>query len=280
MQVRIATRRSLLARTQTEWVAARLRRKHPDLDTSLVEIATEGDRDQATPLAQLGGTGLFAKALQDAVTAGHADLAVHSFKDLPTAQHAGLVIAAVPQREDHRDALVTRTGGDLASLPGGALVGTSSPRRAQQLLRIRPDLEVAPIRGNVGTRISKVREGAFDATILAVAGLNRLGRSDVICDVLDFLPAPGQGALALECRADDTAVLTAVAALDDDDTRDTVAAERAWLAATGAGCATSAAALAELAGDALELRWSLDGREGSGRGPRSEAARVGREAAS
>lgn len=280
MQIRIATRRSRLARTQTEWVATRLRRAHPGLDTVLVEIATEGDRDRATPLAQLGGTGVFTKALQDAVRDGTADLAVHSFKDLPTAAAGGLVIAAVPEREDHRDALVTRSGGGLATLAAGAVVGTSSPRRAQQLVRARPDLTVAPIRGNVETRIAKVRDGAFDATILAAAGLNRLGLSDVICEVLDFLPAPAQGALALECRTDDQPVREAVAALDDADTHDTVAAERAWLAATGVGCATSAAALAALDGDIVELRWSLEGREGSGRGPRSEAARVGREAAS
>lgn len=280
MRVRIATRRSRLARTQTEWVAARLRGARPGLETVLVEVATEGDRDRATPLAQLGGTGVFTKALQEAVGDGRADLAVHSYKDLPTAATAGLVVAAVPVREDHRDALVTRGGGGLASLPAGALVGTSSPRRAQQLVRLRPDLAVVPIRGNVETRIAKVDDGEFDATILAAAGLNRLGLSGRTCELLGFLPAPGQGALALECRSGDERLREALAAVDHPATRDTVTAERAWLATTGAGCATSAAALATLDGDVLELRWSLEGREGSGRGPRSEAARVGREAAS
>lgn len=280
MQVRIATRRSRLARTQTEWVASRLRAVHPGLETVLVEIATEGDRDRATPLADIGGTGLFTKALQDAVVAGVADLAVHSYKDLPTTEPPGLSVAAVPERADHRDVLVTAGGGDLASLAPGALVGTSSPRRAQQLTRLRPDLRTAPIRGNVETRIAKVHAGEYDATILAAAGLARLGLSGAVCDVLDFLPAPGQGALALECRTDDAATNTLVSAVDDPDTHDTVAAERAWLAATGAGCATSAAALGTLAGDEIELRWYFDGREGSCRGPRGNAAGVGREAAS
>lgn len=280
MQIRIATRRSRLARTQTEWVATRLRAAHPGLETVLVEVATEGDRDRATPLADIGGTGLFTKALQDAVAAGDADLAVHSYKDLPTAEPPGLAVAAVPARADHRDVLVTTAGGDLTSLAPGALVGTSSPRRSQQLTRLRADLRTAPIRGNVETRIAKVRDGEYDATILAAAGLARLGLSDEACDVLDFLPAPGQGALALECRTDDDRTSTLVSAVDDPDTRDTVTAERSWLAATGAGCATSAAALGTLIGDEIELRWSFDGREGSHRGPRDEAVRIGREAAS
>lgn len=279
MQIRIATRRSRLARTQTEWVASHLRRSHPGLETVLVEVATEGDRDRATPLAAFGGTGLFTKALQDAVLAGQADLAVHSFKDLPTTRAPGLTIAAVPVRADHRDVLVTAEGGGLASLPPGAIVGTSSPRRAQQLARVRGDLGTAPIRGNVETRIAKVHGGDFDATILAAAGLARLGLSDAASEALDFLPAPGQGALALECRDDDAHTIALVSMLEDADTRDTVTAERSWLAATGAGCATSAAALATLVGDEIELHWSLDGREGSGRGPRGEAARIGREAA-
>lgn len=280
MQIRIATRRSRLARTQTEWVAARLREVHRGLTTVIVEVATEGDRDRATPLADIGGSGLFTKALQDAVAEGDADLAVHSYKDLPTAEPDGLAVAAVPERADYHDVLVTAAGGDLDSLPAGALVGTSSPRRAQQLSRVRSDLRTAPIRGNVETRIAKVRSGEFDATILAAAGLARLGLSDAVCDVLDFLPAPGQGALALECRSSDARTRELVSAVDDPDTRDPVTAERAWLAATGAGCATSAAALGTLVGDDVELRWSFDGREGSARGPRREAARIGREAVS
>lgn len=280
MQIRIATRRSRLARTQTEWVAARLREVHRGLTTVIVEVATEGDRDRATPLADIGGSGLFTKALQDAVAEGDADLAVHSYKDLPTAEPDGLAVAAVPERADYHDVLVTAAGGDLGSLPAGALVGTSSPRRAQQLSRVRSDLRTAPIRGNVETRIAKVRSGEFDATILAAAGLARLGLSDAVCDVLDFLPAPGQGALALECRSSDARTRELVSAVDDPDTRDPVTAERAWLAATGAGCATSAAALGTLVGDDVELRWSFDGREGSARGPRREAARIGREVVS
>ncbi|MBX7161872.1 MAG: hydroxymethylbilane synthase [Acidimicrobiia bacterium] len=280
MQIRIATRRSRLARTQTEWVAARLREVHRGLTTVIVEVATEGDRDRATPLADIGGSGLFTKALQDAVAEGDADLAVHSYKDLPTAEPDGLAVAAVPERADYHDVLVTAAGGDLGSLPAGALVGTSSPRRAQQLSRVRSDLRTAPIRGNVETRIAKVRSGEFDATILAAAGLARLGLSDAVCDVLDFLPAPGQGALALECRSSDARTRELVSTVDDPDTRDPVTAERAWLAATGAGCATSAAALGTLVGDDVELRWSFDGREGSARGPRREAARIGREAVS
>lgn len=279
MTLRIATRRSELARTQTGWVADRLRAAHPGLDVTLVELSTEGDRDRATPLSSMPSVGVFTKVLQDALLDGQADVAVHSLKDLPVEEPPGLTIAAVPEREDHRDALVTAGGGGLDSLREGAVVGTSSPRRAQQLVESRPDLLVTEIRGNVPTRLRRVRDGALDATILAVAGLNRLGLAGEIAQVLDFLPAPGQGALALECRSDDEEVTALLAPLRDEDTAAVVSAERAWLRATGAGCSTSAAALAVLEADDIELRWFFDGRRGSARGHRSDPASVGEEAA-
>jgi hydroxymethylbilane synthase len=249
--IRLGTRRSLLAVAQSEWVAEQLRRS--GLDVTLVEVTTEGDVNRA-PLTTLGGTGVFVSALRDALVAGDVDVAVHSLKDLPTEPAHGIRLAAVPPREDPRDALVAN-GATLATLPLGARVGTGSPRRAAQLRLARPDLDVVDLRGNVDTRIGRVTEGDLDAVVLAVAGLNRLDRASLIDDVIDpatMLPAPGQGALAVETRepaltADDprsTALEAALRDLDDHATRAAVTAERAVLSALQAGCAAPVGALA------------------------------------
>ena len=234
--LRLATRRSDLATTQAGWVADLLRAAGHDVE--LVTIVTEGDVS-AAPLTQIGGTGVFASAIRTALREGRADLAVHSLKDLPSAPEPGLVIAAVPEREDPRDALVARDGHTLRTLPPGAKVGTGSPRRAAQLLVRRRDLTVVPIRGNVPTRLEHVASGRLDAVVLARAGLARLGRLDVITEVIDLadmLPAAGQGALAIECRADRGDVLAVVDPVADATAQACVQAERALLATLEAGC--------------------------------------------
>lgn len=252
--LRIGTRGSALARVQTELVLAALRRAVPDLSIEVVTIATRGDIDRESPVRE--GSGWFTSALQDALREGRIDLAVHSYKDLPTARPEGLVIAAVPLREDPRDALVSRTGQPLRALPAGTRIGTGSPRRAVQLAAIRPDVDVVPMRGNVDTRIRKVREGEVDAAVLALAGLRRLGLEHEAAQIFgpeEMLPAPAQGALAVECRADDAEALAAARAIDDPLLRATVGAERAFLARLEAGCSFPAAAYAEVFGSTLKL---------------------------
>jgi len=244
--LRIATRASLLARTQSGHVADALR-EATGRDVVLVEVSSLGDADQTTPLAQFGGVGVFVTAVRDALLRGDADIAVHSIKDLPTAPAAGLVVAAIPPRQDPHDVLVARDGLTLATLPQGARVGTGSPRRAAQLLAARPDLDVVAIRGNVDTRLRWVTDGKADAVVLARAGLARLDRLDAVTEVLapeQMLPAPGQGALAVECRDDDVVALEALARLDDSLTRAAVTAERSLLATLEAGCSAPVGALA------------------------------------
>lgn len=244
--IRLGTRRSLLARTQTGLIADRLRDLGHDIE--IVEVTTEGDV-RTEPLETLGGTGVFVSALRDALLDGRVDAAVHSLKDLPTAPADGLVVAAVPSREDPRDALVARDGLTLGELPAGARVGTGSPRRRAQLNALGLGLEVTGLRGNVDTRLRSVSDGDLDAVVLARAGLARLGRADEITETLDplqMLPAPGQGALAVECRADDAAVRAALAPLDDADARACVDAERSLLATLEAGCSAPVGALAEV----------------------------------
>ena len=265
--LRLGTRRSALATTQSGWVADLLRARGHQVE--LVEIVTEGDVNQA-PLATLGGTGVFAAAIRRALLAGEVDLAVHSLKDLPTAPEPGLVVAAVPGREDPRDVLVARDGLTLGELPTGAVVGTGSPRRVAQLAALGLGLAFTDVRGNVDTRIGLVRSGACDAVVLARAGLSRLGRLDVVTETLDplqMLPAPGQGALAVECRADDTEVLALLAEIDDPEARACVAAERAVLAALEAGCSAPVGALAEVVegedGAELSLRAFVGTVDGS-----------------
>ena len=268
MTLRLGTRRSLLARTQSEHVAAALRAATGH-DVELVEVVTAGDTSTAS-LRTIGGAGVFVSALREAVVLGHVDLAVHSLKDLPTAPADGLVLAAVPQREDPRDVLVARDGLALAELEDGARVGTGSPRRAAQLRALGLGLEVVDIRGNVDTRLRMVTQGALDAVVLARAGLLRVGRADEATEVLDpllMLPAAGQGALAVECRADDGVVLEAAGRLDDAVSRAAVTAERALLAALEAGCTAPVGALAEVglgdAGEELFLRAVVAAADGS-----------------
>ncbi|MFJ3934491.1 MULTISPECIES: hydroxymethylbilane synthase [unclassified Streptomyces] len=256
--LRLGTRRSKLAMAQSGQVADAVRRA-TGREVELVEITTYGDTSREH-LAQIGGTGVFVAALREALLRGEVDFAVHSLKDLPTAPHEGLALAAVPRREDPRDALVARDGLTLDRLPDGARVGTGSPRRMAQLnayarshgLRI----ETVPIRGNVDTRIGYVRSGELDAVVLAAAGLRRIGRSGEATELLpvdSVLPAPGQGALAIECPADDAALVAALSVLDDPHTRAAVSAERSLLAALEAGCSAPVGALADLLGDGREL---------------------------
>ncbi|HEX5862322.1 MAG TPA: hydroxymethylbilane synthase [Nocardioides sp.] len=255
--LRLGTRASVLATTQSQQVADLIRARLGH-DVELVEVTTEGDRNRGS-LASLGGTGVFVSALRDALLAGEIDVAVHSLKDLPTAPQVGIALAACPEREDPRDAVVARDGLTLGELPVGSRVGTGSPRRAAQLQALGLGLEIVDIRGNVDTRIRKVRSGEYDAVILARAGLARIGRLDDATEVLDplqMLPAPGQGALAIECREADGDLLTELAGLDDPRTRAAVEAERAVLATLEGGCAAPVGALAEVAeGDDGDEIW-------------------------
>lgn len=250
MTLRIGTRSSALATTQTGHVAdALLTSGVRDVET--VPVRTEGDRHKGS-LSQLGGTGVFVAALRDALLDDVCDIAVHSLKDLPTWPEPGLTIAAIPERVDPRDALCARNGWSLADLPEGARVGTGSPRRKAQLLALRPDLDVVDIRGNVGTRLGRVTTGDLDAVVLAAAGLTRLGSQAVITDLLGsdrFLPAPGQGALAVECRVGDAESIPGLLDLDHLPTRLAVTAERALLSALEAGCAAPVGALGSLMPD-------------------------------
>lgn len=291
MTIRIGTRRSRLAMTQTGYVADLLR-DALGRDVELVEVTTEGDVSGA-PLATFGGVGVFVGALRDALLRGRVDLAVHSLKDLPTTPHDQITVAAVPVREDPRDVVVARDGLTLGELPHGARIGTGSPRRAAQLRALGLGFDVVAIRGNVDTRIRKVADGDVDAVVLARAGIARLGRLDEVTEVLDplqMLPAPGQGALAVECRSADGDLAAEVrSAIDDPRTRAAVSAERAVLAALEAGCSAPVGALAEVAeGDDGEELWlravalSEDGAVAvrrSATGSPKEADRVGRELA-
>jgi hydroxymethylbilane synthase len=252
--LRLGTRRSALAMAQSGQVAQAVRQL-TGRAVELVEITTYGDTSREA-LAQIGGTGVFVTALRDALLRDDVDFAVHSLKDLPTGQPVDLTLAAVPPREDPRDALVARDGLTFAELPSGARIGTGSPRRMAQLNAYARShgmaIETVPIRGNVDTRIGYVRSGELDAVVLAAAGLNRLGRTDEVTDFLsvDFvLPAPGQGALAIECAAVNADLAAALAELDDPETRVAVTAERSLLAALEAGCSAPVGALADLLGD-------------------------------
>jgi len=277
---RVCTRGSKLARAQTELVAGLLRAAHPGLEVETVVISTAGDKDQVSSLSSGEGVGWFTSALQEALLRGDADFAVHSYKDLPTKQPEGLVVAAVPAREDPRDALVSRGDVALADLRERAVVGTSSARREAQLRVVRPDVHIRPIRGNVDTRLAKLDAGDYDAIVLAFAGLKRLGLAGRASYVLSFdemLPAPAQGALALECRAPDSATRALLAAVDDPESRTAVEAERAFLAALEAGCSVPAAAWARLEGGSLRI----DGFMASDAGPvRDSVSGEARDAAS
>jgi len=282
--IRLGTRRSALATAQATWVADQLRALGHEVE--LLPIVTTGDVNKA-PLEQIGGTGVFVSALRDALLAGEIDIAVHSLKDLPTAPIDGLAIGAVPVREDPRDVLVARDGLTLGELQQGALVGTGSPRRVAQLDALGLGLECTGIRGNVDTRIGLVAEGKLDAVVLARAGLSRLGRLAEVTETLDpiqVLPAPGQGALGIECRADDAGVLAALAPLEDPATRAAVTAERQMLATLEAGCTAPVGALAEVVegedGPELWLRGALGQEDGvrrlSANGPVDDPVALGK----
>jgi hydroxymethylbilane synthase len=249
--LRLGTRRSKLAMAQSGQVAKAVSRV-TGRPVELVAITTYGDVSREH-LAQIGGTGVFVTALRDALLKGEVDFAVHSMKDLPTSQPGALVLAAIPEREDPRDVIIARDALKLTDLPRGARIGTGSPRRMAQLNAYARahglDIETVPIRGNVDTRIGYVRDGALDAVVLAAAGMNRIGRSDEVTDFLSVdtvLPAPGQGALAIECAADRADLIAALGALDDPFTRVAVTAERSLLAALEAGCSAPVGALADL----------------------------------
>lgn len=267
-RVRIGTRGSALARWQADHVAGLLHAAYPDLTVEIAIVTTHGDRVLDTPLPLLGGKGLFTAELEAALRGGEIDLAVHSLKDLPTDDPAGLTVGAVPQRAAVSDVLVSRDGQPLGDLPDGAAIGTSSRRRAAQLLLYRPDLYIADIRGNVDTRLRKVHDpaGDYDATILARAGLERLGRLDEAAEELSLgvmLPAPGQGALGIQCR-DEAGSLALLDPLNHAPTRAAVTAERAFLAALGGGCAVPIAAYARQQDGHLHLQGrviALDGTQ-------------------
>ncbi|RNL62273.1 hydroxymethylbilane synthase [Nocardioides marmoriginsengisoli] len=289
--LRVGTRASELARTQSGLIADAITAR-TGRETVLVPVSTEGDVSTA-PLASLGGTGVFVSALRDALLAGEVDVAVHSLKDLPTAAADGIALAAVPEREDPRDAIIARDGLTLGELPVGSKVGTGSPRRVAQLEALGLGIELVGLRGNVDTRIGQVTSGKLDAVVLARAGLARLGRAGEITETIDpiqVLPAPGQGALAIECRASDTELVAALAAaLDDPHTRAAVECERMVLAELEAGCSAPVGALAEVVEgeDGAEL-WiravasSLDGALSvrlSASGPYDDPIGLGRKLA-
>ncbi|KAB1144262.1 hydroxymethylbilane synthase [Streptomyces luteolifulvus] len=275
--LRLGTRRSKLAMAQSGQVADAVRRV-TGRPVELVEITTYGDVSREH-LAQIGGTGVFVTALRDALLRGEVDFAVHSLKDLPTAQPEELTLAAIPLREDPRDVIVARDALKFTDLPRGARIGTGSPRRMAQLNAYARahglDIETVPVRGNVDTRIGFVHSGELDAVVLAAAGLNRIGRSDEVTDFLSVdtvLPAPGQGALAIECRAGNTArdteLIAALGELDDPFTRVAVTAERSLLAALEAGCSAPVGALADLADGQIVKEMRLRGVVGTTDGTR------------
>lgn len=261
-----ATRPSALARWQTQHVAGLLQSKWQNLSCQEEVITTKGDRLLDKPLPEIGGKGLFTYELEQALLDGRVDAAVHSLKDLPTEDVPGLVIGVIPIRADVRDVLVCPAGKGLDDLPAGAVVGTSSTRRQAQLLAYRNDLTVKPIRGNVDTRIRKATEGQYDAIILAAAGMIRLGLQDHITQYLPFgimLPAPGQGALAVQCRAGDDKNLRLLGAIDHPQTRLAVRAEREFLAALGGGCSLPVGAIASVQAEVIELQGVVAAPDGS-----------------
>jgi hydroxymethylbilane synthase len=260
------TRTSKLALWQTNHIIQRLQAAWPGLNWATKPVITMGDRTLDRALPQIGGKGLFTLELEEALREGSVDIAVHSLKDLPVEDAPGLILGAITERADVRDALVGRLGWTIKTLPEGAVVGTSSVRRQAQLLAARPDLQVKPIRGNVDTRVRKVQVGEYDAVLLAMAGLQRLGLNELVTQCMDLelmLPAPGQGALAVQCRADDEFTLRLLAAIDDEATRRAVTAERAFLSALGGGCSAPVAAYATTSGEDIHLRALIAAPDGS-----------------
>lgn len=266
MKLIFATRPSALARWQTKYIAEQLQNVWEDLRCEEVIIKTKGDRILDVPLPEVGGKGLFTHELEGALREGRVDAAVHSLKDLPTEDSPGLNIGLIPERADARDVLIFPGGQELNDLPKGAVVGTSSNRRAAQLLAYRPDLSVKSIRGNVDTRLRKVNAGEYDAIILAAAGVTRLGSRAQISQYLPYeimLPAPGQGALAVQCRADEEGTLKILRALEHPPTRLAVTAERAFLEALGGGCSLPVGALATVTEERIELQGVIASPDGT-----------------
>ncbi len=252
----VGTRGSKLARAQTEMMCAEIRRRSPQVELVIREVKTTGDRDQHTPLVGFPGTGVFVKEIEQLLLAGQIDLAVHSMKDVPTVMDDRLTIVAVPPREDARDAMISRERLKLAQLRPGAVVGTSSSRRRAQLLRVRRDIRMEELRGNLDTRLRKLDEGQYDAIVLAVAGLSRLGWRERVTEIFDaefMIPAPGQGALAIQARRDDSRVVAAGGALNDPATAAAVRAERAFLGRLGGGCHVPIGAHAEVKAGEIQL---------------------------
>ncbi len=287
--VRIGTRGSDLALWQAHAVRDALMQEHdwPEESLDIVVIRTTGDRITDRALLEAGGKGLFTKEIEEALLAGDIDMAVHSAKDMPTRLPDGLALAAYLPRADIRDALIAQSVARLENLPGGARVGTASLRRAALIRRQRPDLKTELIRGNVPTRLAKIAEGAFDATLLAAAGLYRLGLQGEITELLDtdrFPPACGQGAVTIECRSDDAATRDMLAAIDDRATRQAVSCERAFLDVLDGSCRTPIAGLAEVSGATVRFRGLVlspegdESHEGAGDGPAADAEAIGREA--
>jgi hydroxymethylbilane synthase len=266
MLLRIGTRGSKLALAQSAWVKARIEREHPRVAVELVKIKTKGDKILDSPLSKIGGKGLFVKELEDALLRSEVDLAVHSMKDVPAELPDGLEISVFPKREDPRDAFVSLTCRTIDQLPKGATVGTSSLRRGAQLLHLRPDLRVIPMRGNVDTRLRKLDSGEVQALILASAGLRRLGLSKRISRLLppkEFLPAVGQGMLGVELRKKDRMVKTVLEFLNDEKTEITARAERAFLKRLGGGCQVPLAGFARLRANVLYIEGLVAELDGS-----------------
>ena len=264
-QIRIGTRASQLALWQAEWVKAELGKRYPGIEVSLVKIKTLGDKILDVPLAQVGGKGLFVKEIEEAMLRGEIDIAVHSMKDVPTEFPEGLGLYCITEREDPRDAVVSRSV-KFADLPQGARIGTSALRRQAQLLKVRPDLEMVIIRGNVQTRMNKLETDNLDAVILAAAGLKRLGFADSIAEYLPTelsLPAIGQGALGIECRLDNEEVKDTIAFFNHPDTSHAVRAERALLWRCEGGCQVPIAAFGEITGSELKLTGFIAAVDGS-----------------
>ena len=253
--LRVGTRPSLLATTQTKWFVEKLVQSKPNLQVELVPIKSEGDAT-TTPLSEAKTPGVFVSSLRSALLENRVDLVVHSMKDLPSAPHPQIITGCTPEREDPRDVLVSKLGLTISQLPAGAVVGTSSPRRAASIRNLRPDLQLRSIRGNVDSRISKVRSGEFDATVLALAGLNRINKSHEVSEFFDpeqMIPAPGQGALAVECRVQDRELFELLDQFTDLETLLTTTAERSVLLGLGASCQTAIGAFATLDNGQLSL---------------------------
>jgi hydroxymethylbilane synthase len=287
-RLRIATRKSPLALWQAEHVQARLQALHPGLQVELVSMSTRGDRVLDSPLAKIGGKGLFVKELEQGMLEGRADIAVHSMKDVPAEFPQGLGLGAILEREDPQDAFVSGRFSTIGELPAGARVGTSSLRRQCQLRAVRPDLEILDLRGNVNTRLAKLDSGDYDAIILACAGLRRLGLAERITRALppeEMLPAIAQGVIGIECRDNDTAVRALIDPLNHDETRRRTLAERAMNARLAGGCQAPVAGYSELENGDIELRGLVgrpDGSEiirGELRGPVGDAEDIGRHLA-